>query len=174
MMATGVALLLRAFVVQPFSVPSAAMSPTLQTGDQILVVKSSLLANPVARGEIVVYRPPNSFTCRPGGRAAQDLVNRVVGLPGETIWSANNTIFVDRHRVDERAWFNPTLGHLGSTPILRTKIPPGDYFMMGDNRTDSCDSRSFGPVSGSSIVGEVKAIVLRGGHLHFHLLSGNR
>jgi signal peptidase I len=174
MMATGVALLLRAFVVQPFSVPSAAMAPTLQVGDQILVVKSSLLAKPVARGEIVVYSHLNSFACRQGGGAAQDLVNRVVGLPGETIWSAHNAIFVDRHRLSERGWSNPTLGQLGSTPILRTKIPPGDYFLMGDNRTDSCDSRSFGPISGSSIVGEVKAIVLRGGHLHFHLLSSNR
>lgn len=174
MMATVVAVLLRALVVQPFSVPSAAMSPTLQAGDQILVVKSSLLAKPFARGEIVVYSHPHYFPCRPGGSAAQDLVNRVVGLPGETIWSAGNAIFVDRHRLNERSWFDPTRGQVGSTQILRTKIPPGDYFMMGDNRRDSCDSRSFGPISGSSIVGAVKAIVLRGGHLHFHLLSGNR
>ena len=172
-MATVVALLLRAFVIQPFSVPSAAMAPTLQVGDQILVVKSSVLGTPIDRGDIVVFNHPKYFPCRAGGNAAQDLVNRVVGLPGETIWSAGNAIFVDRHQLNERSWYDPTFGQVKSTPIHRTKIPRGDYFMMGDNRTHSCDSRSFGAVSESSIVGEVMAIVLRSGHPHFHLLSSN-
>jgi signal peptidase I len=166
-MATVVALLLRALVIQPFSVPSGAMAPTLQVGDQILVVRSSLLPGPIERGDIVVFSHPKYFPCR----APQDLLKRVVGLPGETIWSTGNTIYVDRHQLNERGWYNPTAGQVGSTPILRTKIPSGDYFMMGDNRTDSCDSRSFGAVSGSSIVGEVVAVVLRNGHPYFHLLS---
>jgi signal peptidase I len=168
--ATGAALLVRALLVQPFSVSSAAMTPTLQVGDQVLVVKSSLLAGPIQRGNIVVFRHPNYFPCRASGSAAQDLVKRVVGLPHETIWSTGNKIYVDRHQLNEQSWYDPTFGQVGSKPILRTKIPPGDYFMMGDNRTDSCDSRSFGAISGSSIVGEVKAIVLRNGHPHFHLL----
>jgi signal peptidase I len=170
-MATVVALLLREFVVQPFTVPSAAMAPTLQVGDQILVVKSRLLAGPIMRGDIVVFSHPKAFSCRAAGSAAQDLVKRVVGLPGETIWSNSKTIYVDRHLLDERGWYDPTFGPVGSTPILRTTIPADDYFVMGDNRTDSCDSRSFGAISGSSIVGQVVAIVLRDGHPHIHLLS---
>ena len=168
--ATGAALLMRAFVAQSFSVSSAAMAPTLQVGDQVLVVKSSLISGPIQRGNIVVFRHRTSFPCGAGGSSANVLVNRVVGLPGETIWSSGNKIYVDRRQLDEQGWYNPTVGQVGSSPIVRTKIPPGDYFMLGDNRIDSCDSRSFGAISGSSVVGEVKAIVLRNGHPHFHLL----
>src|SRR6202030_1552021 len=167
-MATGAGLLVRAFVAQPFSVSSPAMVPTLQVGDQVLVVKSGLLAGPVNRGNIVVFRHPTYFPCRASGNAGQELVNRVGGLPGETIWSTGNKIYVDRHQLHEQGWYDQAFGQVGSTPIPRTKIPSGDYFMMGDHRTNSCDSRSFGAISGSSIVGEVKAIVLRNGHPHFH------
>lgn len=166
-MTAVVAMLLRAFVVQPYSVPSAAMAPTLQVGDQILVVKSSLMTRPVQRGEIVVFHRPNYVRCLAGGSATE----RVVGLPGETIWSAGDAIYVDNHRLNEQGWYNPTAGQVGSTPIHRTRIPSGDYFMLGDNRADSCDSRAFGAVSGSSIVGQVKAVVLRHGHPYIHLLS---
>jgi signal peptidase I len=170
-MATVAAGLLRTYVVEPFSVPSAAMAPTLQVGDQILVVKPSFLAGPTTRGAVVVFSRPNRFPCRAGARESLDLVKRVVGLPGETIWSTGNTIHVDRHELNDRGWHDPALGQLASTPIHRTKIPHGEYFMLGDNRTDSCDSRSFGAVSGSSIVGEVKAVVLRHGHPYVHFLS---
>jgi len=166
-MTVAVAVLLRELFVQPFSVSSAAMSPTLRVGDQVLVVKSSFLAAPVHRGEIVVFSRPNHSPCLAGGTAAE----RVVGLPGETIWSIGDTIYVNNHRLNERGWYNPAIGQVASTPIHRTRIPPGDYFMLGDNRADSCDSRWFGAVSRSSIVGQVEAIVLRHGHAYFHLLS---
>jgi signal peptidase I len=172
-LATLVALLLREFVVQPFSVPSAAMMPTLQVGDQILVVKLSLLARPIGRGDVVVFSRPTHLACGGGRSAAKDLVERVVGLPGDTIWSTADAIYVDRHQLNEPGWYDPTSGEVGSTPILRTTIPPGDYFVMGDNRTGSCDSRSFGAIAGSSIVGKVTAIVLRNGHPHVHLLSSS-
>jgi signal peptidase I len=86
------------------------------------------------------------------------------------MWSIGNTIYVDRHRLSERGWYDPTFGPVAATPIPPIKIPPGAYYVMGDNRTDSCDSRSFGPISGSSIVGKVVAIVLRNGHPHVHVL----
>lgn len=164
-----VAVLLRAFVVQAFYVPSPSMVPTLQVGDRILVVKTTLLTGAIGRGDIVVFKHPEPFPCSAGGEQdIQDLVKRVIGLPGETIWSVGNAIYVDGKRLTEPSWYRQGLPEVGAMPILKTTIPKGDYFVMGDNRTDSCDSRSFGPIPSSSIVGQVELIVWRNGHPYFH------
>jgi signal peptidase I len=164
--ATIAALFLRASIFEPFSVPTTSMVPTLQVGDQILVVKPSLLRGRIKTGDVVVLRQPKA--CSPGNNQSQDLVKRVIGLPGQTIWSTYDTIYINGQILREAGWYNPPFGQLGPTLIARTKIPPGSYFVMGDNRTDTCDSRSFGPVPGSSIVGKVVAITLRYGHPHVH------
>jgi signal peptidase I len=165
-LATLALLLLRAFVIQPFAVPGDAMTPTLQTGDRILVVKAGLLEDSVHSGEIVVFRPPQSLPCTVVGGRSGDLVLRVVALPGQTIWSVDKTIFVDGRPLSEAGWYNPRSGPIGSTPIRSTTLGPGQYFVMADNRLDACDSRVFGPISTSSIVGEGVAIVGRHGHVY--------
>ena len=157
--------LLQAFVVQPFSVPGSAMAPTIQAGDRILVLKSGLLDGPIHSGEIVVFRPPRSMACTLVGGRGGDLVLRVVALPGQTIWSVDNTIFVDGRPLRERGWYNPRFGPVGSTPIPSTTLARNQYFLMGDNRSGACDSRVFGPISKSSVVGEGIAIVLRHSHV---------
>jgi signal peptidase I len=162
-------LLLQAFVIQPFAVPGDAMSPALQPGDRILVVKSSLLEGPIRSGQIVVFHPPQSLPCTVVGRGS-DLVLRVMALPGDTIWSIGDTIFVDGRPLRERGWFNPRFGQVGSTPIRSTTLGPGQYFVMADNRSDACDSRAFGPISQSSVVGEAIAIVGRHGHVYVRSL----
>ena len=151
--------LLQAFVVQPFSVPGEAMTPTLQAGDRILVVKSGLLKGPIHSGQIVVFRPPQFLPCTVVGGGGGDLVLRVVALPGDTIWSVDDTIFVDGRPLRERGWYDPRFGQVGSRPIPSTTLARNQYFVMGDNRSDACDSRVFGPISKSSIVGEAIAIV---------------
>lgn len=158
-------LLLQSFVVQPFAVPGDAMSPTLQSGDRILVLKSGLLEGPIHSGQIIVFHPPQSLPCTVVGGRSGDLVLRVVALPGETIWSAGDTIFVDGRPLAERGWYNPRFGQVGSTPIRSTRLAPGQYFVMADNRADACDSRVFGPISKSSVVGEGVALVGRHGHV---------
>ena len=160
--------LLRASVVQPFSVPSAAMMPTLHAGDRILVAKSSRLAGPVRSGDIVVFRRPSYFPCSTGRDKAPDLVQRVIAVAGETIWSVGNKIFVDGRRLREKGWYDTSFGQVGSSPIRRTTIPSGKYFVMGDNRSDSCDSRAFGTIPRSSIVGKVFGVVVRDRHLYVH------
>jgi signal peptidase I len=165
---TIVALVLRALVLQPFSVPSPSMVPTLQVGDRILVVKSRLLSGPLKAGDIVVLHQPTGSGCNAGQGRTQDLVTRVIAQPGETIWSQGDSIYVDGRLLQEPGWYNPPFGHLGPSPIAPTQIPPGSYFVMGDNRTDECDSRSFGPVSRSLVVGKVAATILRHGHPHVH------
>ncbi len=167
-LATLAAVFLRVSVFQPFSVPSVSMLPTLQVGDRILVVKSSALEGPVRGGDIVVFRQPRLLACSTGEGQAGDLVQRVIALPGDTIWSDGNRIYVDGRELHERGWYDALYGQLGSTPILRTKIPLGQYFVMGDNRSDACDSRAFGTIARSAIVGKVFAIVMRDGHPYIH------
>ena len=156
--------LVPAFLVQSFSVPGAAMSPTLQAGDRILVAKSGLLEGPVQAGQIVVFRPPRFLPCTVVGSGG-DLVLRVVARPGQTIWSIGNTIFVDGRPLSERGWYAPRFGQVGSRAISSTTLARNQYFVLGDDRSGACDSRAFGPISGSSIVGEGIAIVVRHGHV---------
>jgi signal peptidase I len=164
--------LLQAFVAQPFSVPGVAMSPALQPGDRILVVKAGLLESPIRSGQLVVLHPPRFLPCTVSGTAsAGDLVLRVIALPGQTIWSIGDTIFVDGRPLHETGWYSPRSGPVGARPIASTTLGLGQYFVLGDNRSNACDSRAFGPVSKSSIVGEAVAIVARGGHLYLHKLS---
>lgn len=157
--------LLQAFVIQPFTVPGDAMAPTLQAGDRILVLKSGLLEGPVKSGEIVVFHPLRPLPCTVVGGRGGDLVLRVVALPGEVIWSVGDTILVDGRPLRERGWYDPRFGQVGSTPIASTTLAPRQYFVMADNRSDACDSRVFGPVAKSSIVGEGIAVVGRHGHV---------
>ncbi|HTX86331.1 MAG TPA: signal peptidase I [Streptosporangiaceae bacterium] len=168
--AAVVAWLFQAFLVQPFSVPGDAMAPTIQAGDRILVAKSGLIESPIHSGEIVVFRPPRSLACAVAGGLGGDLVLRVVALPGQTIWSVGKTIYVDGRPWHERGWYSPKSGQIGSTPIPSTTLGRNQYFVMGDNRSDACDSRVFGPIAKSSIVGVGIAVVMRHGHVFLRTL----
>jgi signal peptidase I len=161
--------LLQAFVVQPFAVPGKAMTPSLQAGDRILAGKSGLLAGAVHSGDIVVFRPPQFLPCNVAGTGS-DLVLRVVALPGQTIWSIDNTIFVNGRPLQEKGWYDPRYGQVASRPIQSTTLAANQYYVLGDNRLAACDSRVFGPISKSSIVGTGIAVVVRHGHLYLHKL----
>jgi signal peptidase I len=155
-----VAILLRTFVVQTFYIPSGSMEPTLQIGDRILVNKLSYHLHSVQRGDIVVFsRPPNE-NC--GGPEVNDLVKRVIGLPGDFISLSHGYVYIDGKRLNE-SWL-PSVdqgvtdpGPAGNAANLAHPylVPANNYFVMGDNRTDSCDSRWWGPIPKSLIVGKV-------------------
>ncbi len=156
-----VAVLLRAFVVQTFYIPSGSMEPTLQIGDRILVNKLSYDLHSVDRGNIVVFSRPPAEDC--GGPEVNDLVKRVIGLPGEVVSLSGGHVYINGKRLDE-SWLPAseqgvtTPGPAGTSySLIRPfKVPANDYFVMGDNRTDSCDSRYWGPISKSLIVGKVE------------------
>jgi signal peptidase I len=150
-----VSILLRLFVVQTFFVPTGSMYPTLQIGDRILVQKFGFS---LQRGAIVVFDHPKGDA---EGPLNEDLVKRIIGLPGETISSKGNTVYIDGKPLAE-PWL-PKGTPLGQQIRTQT-IPKGEYFMMGDNRTDSYDSRHWGPIPGSTIIGRVFLIVWRHGH----------
>ena len=156
-----VAVLLRTFVVQTFFLPSGSMEPTLHVGDRILVNKLSYHLHGVGRGDIVVFSRPPAENC--GGPEVNDLVKRVVGLPGETLSLSGGHVYVDGRRLDE-SWLpaseqgmtRPGPGGTAYGLQHAYRVPPNDYFVMGDNRTDSCDSRFWGPIGKSLIVGKVE------------------
>jgi signal peptidase I len=147
-----VALLARTFVVQTYYIPSGSMEPTLQIGDRIIVDKLSYHLHPVHRGDIVVFRRPPAENCDPGQPPVADLVKRVIGLPGETISARNGQVYIDGKVLPE-PWLPKEYAY--TSPFGPLKIPKGDYFMMGDHRDDSCDSRDWGPLPRSYIVGRV-------------------
>jgi signal peptidase I len=157
--------LLRTIVIQPFSLPGNAMAPTLRAGDRLLVLKSDVLGDSIPRGEIVVFHPPQAMSCTVAGGGVGDLALRVVAVPGETIWSRADTIFIDGRRLREPDWYDRRFGQVGSTPIRSTTLAPDQYFVMADRRAKACDSRAFGPIARSSVVGKGIAVVGRDGHV---------
>jgi signal peptidase I len=148
--------LVRAFAFQIFWIPSSSMVPTLGVYDRIVVQKAFFTWRDVREGDIVVFSHPPLDHC--GGPQEGDLVKRVIALPGQTIYSSGNSIYVNGRLLAE-----PYLPHddpLGPpVPDASSqhpyRVPPGEFYMLGDNRADSCDSRYWGPVMGSSIVGKV-------------------
>jgi signal peptidase I len=148
--------LVRAFAFQIFWIPSSSMVPTLGVYDRIVVQKAFFTWRDVREGDIVVFSHPPLDHC--GGPQEGDLVKRVIALPGQTIYSSGNSIYVNGRLLAE-----PYLPHddpLGPpVPDASSqhpyRVPPGEFYMLGDNRADSCDSRYWGPVMRSSIVGKV-------------------
>jgi signal peptidase I len=153
---------LRAYAVQAFVVPSPSMTPTLQPGDRIIVDK---LSSTIHRGDIVVFHRA------PGDHDPEYpiLVKRVIGLPGETISQHGPTIYINGVPLAQ-PWLPQLTGicTLPSKPVPTTIISPGQYFVMGDCRGDSEDSRYWRTVPVSNIIGKVTAIVWRDGHPWLH------
>lgn len=140
--AIGVALILalvvRTYVVQAFKIPSESMVATLLIGDHLLVDKLRYRYSDPQRGDIVVFKYPRN--------PEVDYVKRIVGLPGETLEVIGETVYIDGKPLDEPyARWEPTPFSLGEAyRFPKVTVPTGTYFMMGDNRNHSQDSRYWG------------------------------
>jgi len=149
----GIALILalgvRAYVIQTFYIPSGSMEPTLNIGDRILVFKPAYRFTNPARGDVVVFHAPPSEHC--GEPSVTDLVKRIIGIPKDRISSNGNIIYVNGKPLRQN-W--PHYAEL-INPITPQTIPPGRYFMMGDNHPASCDSRDWGTLPRKDIIGKV-------------------
>ena len=156
----------RTFVFQPFWIPSSSMVPALGVYDRVLVQKAFFSWRDVREGQIVVFSHPPLDHC--AGLQEGDLVKRVIALPGQTIYSSGNSIYVNGRLLAE-----PYLPHhdpLGPPIASRQhpyRVPPGEFYMLGDNRADSCDSRYWGPIKGSSIIGKVVLVWWHDDHPDF-------
>jgi signal peptidase I len=155
--ALALALLIKTFLVQPFSIPSGSMEPTLHVGDRVLVSKISYDLHGIHRGDIIVFKTPKTDT-EPG---VKDLIKRVIGLPGETIQSGPAGEVLINGQLINQPWLTQESKADPGPAIPRQVIPKGDYFVMGDNRGDSDDSRypNVGLIPRSLVVGKAVAIV---------------
>ena len=128
------------------------MTPTLKVGDRILVNKLAYRFHGVGRGDIIVFRRPPAEDC---GTPVSDLVKRVIGLPDETISDKNGTMYIDG-KVLAQPWLPKNDPNTYTPSFGPVKIGANSYFVMGDDRAVSCDSRFWGTVSRSLIVGKVE------------------
>ncbi len=158
--------LVRTFAFQTFWIPSASMVPTLGVYDRVLAQKAFFSWHDVHEGDIVVFTHPPLDHC-PGPQEG-DLVKRVIALPGQTIYSSGNSIYLDGRLLAEP--YLPKYDPLGLQIASRQhpyRVPPGEFYMLGDNREISCDSRYWGPIKGSSMVGKVVLVWWHNDHPDF-------
>jgi signal peptidase I len=167
--AVGLALLIQAFVVKPYRIPSPSMVPTLDIGQRVL---TNRLVNHPSVGDIVVFHPPHGAdSAEPicgnpnqglghaqacdkptSTESTQTFIKRVVAGPGDRVSIINGHVY--RNGVREKDPYIRPCGQ-GASCTFRQPItvPPGDYFMMGDNRGLSDDSRFWGPVPDKWVIG---------------------
>ncbi|HYT09174.1 MAG TPA: signal peptidase I [Mycobacteriales bacterium] len=144
------AYLIRAYAVQTFYIPSGSMHETLLEGDRVLVNKVGYHLHAVNRGDVVVFRRPPDFPVED-----QDLIKRVIGLPGETVEARDRKLYVDGRPLSEPYVERRCAGTEDFPPVT---VPPHTLWVMGDNRCNSSDSRVFGPIGENLVVG--RAFVL--------------
>jgi signal peptidase I len=142
-----VAFVVKTFVFQAFYIPSESMVPTLEVGDRVLVNKIADRLHDPNRFDIEVFRAPKGTETA----LIKDLVKRVIGLPGETIEGRDGRIYIDGRLLDEP--FLPA--GTQSRTFGPVKVPPHQYFMLGDNRQFSKDSTYFGPIERDAMIGRV-------------------
>jgi signal peptidase I len=130
------------FVVQAFYIPSGSMEPTLMVDDRILVAKFVYRLGPVRRGDVIVFRYPLN--------PQRDFVKRVMGLPGERVRLKEGVVYVGDRALSEKGYtIKPDFGNYG--PVT---VPASQFFVLGDNRNNSEDSRFFGYVPRANIIGK--------------------
>ena len=168
--ALGLAIGIQAFLVKPFRIPSPSMVPTLEVGQRVLVNRIGTHFGDPDRGDVVVFKPPQGANTGRCGvehsnlspcpeptktQAKENFIKRVIGLPGDELYVKNNRAYINGKPLDE-----PYVNKDDSTcdrlcnleePIT---VPPGHFFMMGDNRGASDDSRQWGPVPEDWIIGD--------------------
>jgi signal peptidase I len=174
--AAVLAFLLKSLVAQAFYIPSGSMLPQLQINDRVIVSKIAYRLHPPRRGDIVVFDCPEQACTLQSERGSsglrgfarklaegvgvvqpstEEFIKRVVALPGETVEGREGGIHVDGRRLNEPYLPAGTV----TSDFAPVKVPDGHLFVMGDNRANSSDSRVFGPIPKSSVVGRTIARV---------------
>jgi signal peptidase I len=164
-MAVFLAVVLRTFVAQAFSIPSESMIPTLEVGDRVVVSRLAYSLHDPHRGDIVVFDAPGEEDDDPGvvtrafqvvlesvglrQASTEEYIKRVVGVPGDVVEARGGLVVVNgRYLIEPYLPFGTVTADFPPTPV-----PEGEVFVMGDNRQNSRDSRVFGPIPVDSVVG---------------------
>jgi signal peptidase I len=175
--AVGLAFGIQALLVKPYRIPSGSMEPTLAIGQRVLVNRLAADISDPAVGDIMVFTPPSGASPPSGstqpqcgveppvgqacgvptkGEADDTFIKRVVGLPGDKLSVVGGHVIRNGKRESD-SYINPCSGGQGCDFPRTFTVPPDHYFMMGDNRGNSDDSRYWGPIPRSSIIGEAFA-----------------
>jgi signal peptidase I len=159
--------LVKGFLIQAFYIPSRSMEPTLDVGDRVVVNRLAYRLGDPAHGQVVVFLRPTGTDDAPssgplswvrwavaqglGGTPPgnEDLIKRVIGLPGDVVEGRGGNLIRNGKRVDEPYLRPGTF----TSDFKKVRIKPDHYWVMGDNREDSADSRSFGQIDRSVLVG---------------------
>lgn len=141
------AFIIRVFVIQPFIVEGESMEPTFQTKDYLITEKVSYRFRPPQRGEVVIFNPPD--------RSTENYIKRIIGLPGDQIEIREGNIYVNKQKLIE-----PYLTNIDKTLVAQkegytTILKDDEYFVMGDNRSHSRDSREIGSIPKQNVVSKV-------------------
>ncbi|MEL7565011.1 MAG: signal peptidase I [Dehalobacterium sp.] len=145
-LAVILAIIMRIFLWEPYYIPSGSMSPVLKPGDKILVNKLVYRLEPPRRGDIVVFKFPLN--------EKKEYIKRIIALPGETIEGKDNKILINGQKLREDYLQNDrTYDDFG--PV---QMGQEEYYVLGDNRKDSEDSRFWGPLDGEKIRGKAMLI----------------
>jgi signal peptidase I len=182
--AVAIVLAIKAWIVNPYRIPTSSMEPTLHcarpsqaceagTSDRVLANRFIYHFREPKRGEIVVFNTPPLAQQRCGGEGGT-FVKRLIGLPGDVWEERQGTVFINGKRLYEPYIRAERRDH--DTLTLKdipphgkyTRIPKGYYLMMGDNRTQSCDSRRWGLVPRKNLIGKVFATYWPPGRISFH------
>ncbi|MBN2057994.1 MAG: signal peptidase I [Candidatus Saganbacteria bacterium] len=143
------ALVIRAFFIQVFWIPSSSMEPTLDIQDRLVVNKVTYHFREPRRMEIVVFRQ-----VAPEDMPKKDLIKRLIGLPGETLEVRDGIVYINGKSLEEKHPMNRDFSDFG--PV---KVPDDAYFVMGDNRPASADSRFWGFLPKKNLIGPAKMII---------------
>lgn len=169
--ALGVALGIQAFLVKPFRIPSESMVPTLEIGQRVLVNRVGEHFGDPQRGDVMVFKPPQNAdenTCAvshpaeqpcprsASGKSDTNFIKRVVGLPGDRLSVRGGRVYIDGRRQRE-PFIQPDAQCALCNMPEEIVIPDGQYYMMGDNRGASADSREWGPVPKENMIGDAFA-----------------
>ena len=161
-LALGAALLVRVYVLQQFYISGPSMETTLLGDNRVLVNKLSYRLHSIRRGDVVVF---DRVTTSDGSVAHDDLIKRVIALSGDTLEIKDCKVFVNNVLVNEPYLNKGDVAQVlpadrcRVSDLAKQTIPEDKIFVMGDNRPDSFDSRSFGPIAESLVVGRAFAIV---------------
>ncbi len=142
----------RYFLIQPFYVKGASMEPTFYDREYLIIDEIGYRLHPVQRGDIIVFRYPKD--------PQEYFIKRVIGLPGEKVEIKDGQVYIynqqykDGVALDE-TYLSSTVKTFANTGTESVTLGPNEYYVLGDNRNESKDSRSFGPVDKSFLIGRV-------------------
>jgi signal peptidase I len=138
-------LIIRVFIVQPFLVDGASMSPNFETTDYLLIDKLSYFIHTPVRGDVIVFKFP--------GDTSKYFIKRIIGLPGEKVVVRDGVTTVTKTDGTTVTIAEPFVKNVSTSDSKELTLGPTEYFVMGDNRTSSYDSRAWGPLDKKYISG---------------------